>query len=128
MSKQNFFSTLIKKNGKMEHSIKARETIYNNFIKELPEGSKVEVFYSVSGSKGSNAQLAKIHVMIRELADQLGYSFPEMKLVIKRKAGLCFNGDGQEYCKSFAECDKKEMSSVIQTIIDCGDIVGSNLR
>ena len=128
MSKQNFFSNLIKKDGELQHGIKAKQKVYNKFVKDLPEGSKVEVFYSVSGPKGSNAQLAKVYVMLRELAAEIGYSLEEMKLIVKRKSGLCFNRDGQEYCKSFGECDKQEMSTVIQTIIDCGDEVGSNLR
>lgn len=128
MSKQNFFSNLIKKDGKLEHSIKARETIYNKFVEGLPEGTKVEIFVSVIGPKGSNAQIAKIYVMLRELANELGYSIEEIKLIIKRKTGLCFNRDGQEYCKSFGDCDKSELNAVIQNIIEIGDDVGSNLR
>lgn len=128
MSKQNFFSNLIKKDGELKHTIKARETIYNKFVDSLPEGTKVEIFVSVTGPKGSNAQIAKIYVMLRELAAEIGYSLEEMKLIVKRKSGLCFNRDGQEYCKSFGDCDKTELNSVIQNIIEIGDNVGSNLR
>jgi len=128
MSKQNFFSNLVKKNGKLEHSIKTKETIYNKFVDSLPEGTKLEIFVSVSGPKGSNAQIAKIYVMLRELAAEIGYSFEEMKLIIKRKTGLCFNKNGQEYCKSFGDCDKIELNSVIQNIIEIGDELNSNLR
>ena len=128
MSKQNFFSNLIKKDGELKHTIKARETIYNKFVDSLPEGTKVEIFVSVTGPKGSNAQIAKIYVMLRELAGEIGYSLEEMKLIVKRKSGLCFNRDGQEYCKSFGDCDKTELNSVIQNIIEIGDSVGSNLR
>tara|TARA_R100001440_G_scaffold47097_2_gene66856 strand:- start:5185 stop:5571 length:387 start_codon:yes stop_codon:yes gene_type:complete len=128
MSKQNFFSNLIKKDGELKHTIKARETIYNKFVDSLPEGTKVEIFVSVTGPKGSNAQIAKIYVMLRELAGEIGYSLEEMKLIVKRKSGLCFNRDGQEYCKSFGDCDKTELNSVIQNIIEIGDNVGSNLR
>lgn len=128
MSKQNFFSNLIKKDGKLVHTIKAREGIYNKFVDSLPEGTKLEIFVSVSGPKGSNAQIAKIYVMLRELAAEIGYSFEEMKLIIKRKTGLCFNKNGQEYCKSFGDCDKIELNSVIQNIIEIGDELNSNLR
>ena len=51
-----------------------------------------------------------------------------MKLQIKRQAGLCFNKGGSEYCKSFGDCSKLELSSVIQELIKTGDDVGSNLR
>ena len=106
--KQNLFSNLTKKDGKLEYNIKTQETIYNNFVKNLPEGSKVEIFVSVSGD--------------------IGYSFSEMKLQIKRKSGLCFNKNGGEYCKSFGNCSKDELNSVIQEIIELGDELGSNLR
>tara|TARA_R110001592_G_scaffold34077_3_gene117371 strand:- start:3270 stop:3653 length:384 start_codon:yes stop_codon:yes gene_type:complete len=126
--KQNLFSNLTKKDGKLEYNIKAQETIYNKFIDSLPEGAKVEVFVSVSGDNGTNAQIAKIHVSIRQLANDVGYSFSEMKLQIKRRSGLCFNKNGGEYCKSFGDCSKEELNSVIQEIIELGDELGSNLR
>ena len=126
--KQNLFSNLTKRNGKLEYNIKAQETIYNKFVDSLPEGSKIEMFISISEDNGTNAQIAKIHVSIRQLANELGYAFSEMKLLIKRKAGLCFNKNGTEYCKSFGDCSKEELNSVIQEVIELGDEVGSNLR
>ena len=126
--KQNFFSILKKVDGELVHTIKAKGTLYDNWIKELPEGTKVEIFVSVSGEDGTNAQLAKVHAMIRQLANDIGYTFSEMKLQVKRKTGLCFNRDGQEYCKSFKDCSKSELNLVIQELIEMGDFSGSNLR
>ena len=126
--KANLFANLTKRDGKLEYNVKAQETIYTKFVEDLPEGAKVEIFISISGDNGTNAQIAKIHVSIRQLANDLGYSFSEMKLLVKRKAGLCFNKNGTEYCKSFGDCSKEELNSVIQEIIELGDEVGSNLR
>tara|TARA_R110002020_G_scaffold6077_1_gene25410 strand:- start:1695 stop:2078 length:384 start_codon:yes stop_codon:yes gene_type:complete len=126
--KKNLFSNLTKKDGKLAYNIKAQEKIYNSFVEDLPEGTKVEIFVSVSDGNGTNAQIAKIHVSIRQLANEVGYSFSEMKLLVKRKAGLCFNKNGTEYCKSFGDCSKEELNSVIQEIIELGDELGSNLR
>ena len=128
MSKQNLFSNLTKKDGKLIYNIKAQETIYNKFVEELPEGAKVEIFVSISNDDGSTAQIAKIHAMIRELANTIGYTFSEMKLQVKRQAGLCFNKGGSEYCKSFAECSKSELNLVIQELIEIGDFSNVNLR
>ena len=47
--KQNLFSNLTKKNGKLEYNIKAQERIFNKFVEGLPEGAKVEIFVSMSG-------------------------------------------------------------------------------
>ena len=126
--KKNLFSNLTKKDGKLAYNIKAQEKIYNSFVEDLPEGTKVEIFVSISDGNGTNAQIAKIHVSIRQLANEVGYSFSEMKLLVKRKAGLCFNKNGTEYCKSFGDCSKEELNSVIQEIIELGDELGSNLR
>ena len=114
--------------GELVHTIKAKSTLYKNWIQELPEGTKVEIFVSVSGEDGTNAQLAKIHAMIRELANDIGHTFQELKLEAKRKTGLCFVKDKQEYCKSFKDCSKQELNLVIQSLIEMGDFTGVNLR
>ena len=126
--KQNFHSILRKKDGELIHTIKAKGTLYKSWIKELPEGTKIEIFASVSGEDGTNAQLAKIHAMIRELANDIGHTFQEIKLEAKRKTGLCFVKDKQEYCKSFKDCSKQELNLVIQSLIEIGDFAGVNLR
>ena len=92
------------------------------------EDTRLEIFVSVSDDDGTTAQIAKAHAMIREIANEIGYTFSEMKLQAKRKAGLCFNKGGSEYCKSFAECSKKELNLVIQELIEMGDFSGINLR
>ena len=86
------------------------------------------MFVSIANDDGSTAQIAKIHAMIRELANTIGYTFSEMKLQTKRQAGLCFNKGGSEYCKSFAECSKSELNLVIQELIEIGDFSNVNLR
>tara|TARA_R100000664_G_scaffold26171_1_gene36284 strand:- start:2269 stop:2652 length:384 start_codon:yes stop_codon:yes gene_type:complete len=126
--KNNFFSILKKKDGELVHTIKAKGTLYKDWIKELPEDTKVEIFVSVSGEDGTNAQLAKVHAMIRDLANNIGHTFQEIKLEAKRKTGLCFVRDKQEYCKSFKDCSKQELNLVIQSLIEMGDFTGLNLR
>ena len=126
--KDNIHANLTKKNGKLEYNIKTQEKRYDKFVEDLPEGTKVELFVSASSEKGTNAQLARVHVMIRELASTLGYTFEEVKLLVKRKAGLCVVKNGTEYCKSFADCDKEELNLVIQAITEMGDYTNTNLR
>ena len=126
--KNNFFSIMKKVGDELTHTIKAKGTLYDNWVKELPEGTKVEIFVSIAGEYGTNAQLAKVHAMIRELANEVGHTFQEMKLEAKRKAGLCFVRDKQEYCKSFKDCSKQELNLVIQALIEIGDFTGVNLR
>ena len=66
--------------------------------------------------------------MIREIANDLGYTFHEIKLTVKRNTGLCFTKDKEEYCKSFADCDVEDLNLCIQECIRLGDDLGIQLR
>jgi len=127
MKDQLFVEAKIK-DGKLHFPIKAYETKYNNFLKNQPEGVRIELFIGVQDGKGSNPQLARIHAMIREIANELGYTFEEIKLQVKRKAGLCFMKNNVEFCKSFAKCDKEELNLAIQAAMEIGDFGGMQLR
>jgi len=126
--KNNITLNAVIKDGKISYPIPADKKRFQNFLKETPEGSNVELFISVSDGKGSNAQLAKIHAMCRQLANDVGYTFEEMKLQVKRKAGLCFMRNNTEYCKSFAKCDAEDLNLAIQACLEIGDFSGVNLR
>lgn len=126
--KNNFFGKLSVKDGELDFPAKIQKTRLNAFLKDIPDGTNIEVFISVSTKKGSNAQLARLHAMIRELANDIGYTFMEMKLIVKRHTGLCFMRDKKEYCKSFADCDSDELNLGIQECLRIGDEQGIQLR
>jgi len=126
--KDNLFIQATVKDGELSFPVKALESKYKNFLKNLPDGIKLEIFIGASSGKGSNPQLARIHAMIREIANELGYTFEEVKLQVKRKAGLCFTKNNVEYCKSFVKCDKEELNLAIQAALEIGDFSGMQLR
>ena len=121
MSQQDniFNAKLIKVDGKLIHVNKGTEAIYNEFVKSLEEGQEVTVFFEANKDDGTNDQLAKIHVCIRKLASEIGYTFEEMKLELKRKAGLVY----KDHVKSFADCSKEELGLVIEAIKEAGEMV-----
>ena len=127
MKDQIFIKALVK-DGKLDFPLKANKTRLDNFLSNLPDGARLEVFIGATTKKGSNAQLARLHAMIRELANDIGYTFEEIKLQVKRKAGLCFTKNNVEYCKSFAECDHADLNLAIQAAIEIGDFNGMQLR
>ena len=126
--KDNLFVKASVKDGKLYFPIKAMGTKYRKFFEQLQDNYKLEIFIGVSGIKGSNPQLARLHAMIREIAQEIGYTFEEAKIQVKRSSGLCFVKDKQEYCKSFADCDKDELNLAIQSCIEIGDFNGMQLR
>jgi hypothetical protein len=119
-----FSFKLIKKNGKLVYINERTKITYQLFLDKLAEGQEIEVFMGLSSSNGSLAQLAKIHACIRELANEAGYTFDEMKVIVKKHAGLCMD---DENCKSFKDCSKEELAMAIQSAIEIGADLNINL-
>jgi S-adenosylmethionine:tRNA-ribosyltransferase-isomerase (queuine synthetase) len=122
-----FSFKLTKKNGNLVHINESTKISYQLFLDKLQEGQEVEVFMGLTSDNGSLAQLAKIHACIRELAKESGYTFEEMKFIVKQHSGLCYDGGGAEYCKSFKECSKDELAMAIESAIELGRDLNINL-
>lgn len=118
---------LVKKKGKLVYITDKTKISYELFLDKLQEGQEVEVFMGLTSDNGSLAQLAKVHACIRELAKEIGYTFEEMKFIVKKHAGLCYDGGGAEYCKSFKDCSKDELAMAIESAIELGRDLNINL-
>ena len=95
------------------------------FKASLSEGDVTEVYFELLTDNGSLGQLAKLHAMIRELAQHTGNTFTGMKLLVKKRSGLfTIMNDGEDnlmYCKSFGDdCSKEELSLAIHTCYEIG--------
>lgn len=125
--KANHFGKLKKENGKLIYMKATDQAAFNTFRDSIPEGSIIEFYAEEVHDDGSLAQLAKIHPMIRALSSHTGFTFSELKLLVKERAGLCISRSiaGKEYfvCKSFGECDKTELSAAIQAVMEIGEEV-----
>lgn len=122
-----FSFKLTKKNGNLVHINESTKISYQLFLDKLQDGQEVEVFMGLTSDNGSLAQLAKVHACIRELAKECGYTFDEMKFIVKQHSGLCYDGGGAEYCKSFKECSKEELAMAIESAIELGRDLNINL-
>lgn len=116
-----------KRNGILRPVSSAVSKQHELFVSGIPEGSIVECFYEVQHDDGTLPQLAKLHVVIRQLASHVGETVENMKLLVKDRAGLCISREvaGKEYflAKSFGECSKEELSLAIQAAIEIGEDV-----
>jgi len=115
-----FSGKFIKKNGKLIYATPQDALAYEIFVDKLSEGQKVDMYFDLIGADHSKAQLAKVHACIRELAKEGGYTFDEMKALVKQQAGLCSDNNGVYECKSFAECTKDELMFAIEACIQIG--------
>ena len=58
-----------------------------------------------------------IHACIRKIASELGYSFDDMKLLVKAHSGMV-NG---KTVRSLRDCSKEDLSLVINTIVEIAE-------
>jgi len=115
---------LTKQNGKLIHTDASDTSLYKIFIEALEEGQSVDVFFDAHVDNGTYAQISKLKVSIRELATESGHTFEEIQMLVKEKAGLCW----EEHCKSFGVCSIDELNLAIQAAIEIGDHLNLNLR
>lgn len=115
-----FTGLLRKKGDTLEYISPTDETLFKMFKESVSDNALVEIYMELQSDDGSLAQLAKIHAMIRDLCLHTGDSFEDMKLIIKKRAGICIEKelDGSKflYCKSLGNCSKQELSLVIQAL------------
>lgn len=102
---------------------------FNRMLHSLKPGNRVSMMCEVVKDDHSLVQLAKVHALIRELAYCTGNDFEDVKLEVKRKAGLTIKskdseGKSLEIVKSFAECSKDQLSMAIQACIELGNEFG----
>lgn len=119
---------LVKKNGKLTYVDNQARLAYQIFLDKIPEGQKVEMYLDLADADHSKAQLAKVHACIRELSKESGYTFEEMKLLVKKLSGLCIEDEGVLKCKSFADCSKDELVLAIEACIEIGRKLNINLQ
>ena len=122
-----FTSKLVKRDGKLVYPDDKSKLNYQIFLDKLSEGQEIEVFMDLASNDKSAAQIAKVHACIRELAKESGYTFSEMKIIVKKQAGLCYDDDGMEYCKSFGDCSKSQLILAIEACIEIGKEFNINL-
>lgn len=123
----HFTGKFVKQNGVLKFASQAQERQFEAFLSRVPDGQIVECFYEQTHDDGTLPQLAKLHVLIKQLASHTGTTVEDMKLLVKDKAGLCIAREvsGKEYflAKSFAECSKDELSLAIQAAVQIGEEV-----
>lgn len=96
-----------------------------NYLKNVEEGTVIQVTYEELSTDGTYAQISKIQACTRELSKHLGYSHEEVKDIVKHKADL-YTPEGE--LKSFADCSKEELSLAIQAALDLGEQVDFPLQ
>lgn len=112
---------LVAKDGLMKNRL-------NEFIKNLTADDEIECIMEAVEPNNTKAQLAKIHVMIKEIADETGEDIKKTKNDIKDQCGLTYYIDNKKQYHSFANQSKESLSNVIEKIYLIGDFLNINFR
>jgi hypothetical protein len=120
---------VVDEKGVMSPSSSKEEQKFYRMLHALKPGNRVSAMYELIKDNHSLIQLAKVHALIRELAHCTGNDFEDVKLEVKRKAGLTIKskdntGKAIEIVKSFADCSKDQLSMGIEACIEIGNDVG----
>lgn len=110
--------------GKLVPVNKEHKLKYKLFIEGLKEGDEIETFLNKTDPEKSLAQLAKVHACIKTIAMESGYTFLEVKQLVKEYSGLSLNNEN----KSFADCSVQELMLAIQACIEIGYEYNLNLQ
>jgi hypothetical protein len=125
---KNRYVGLLRKNGiTLDYVNQSDKTSYGYFLESIPDGELVEIYMEKQSDDGTLAQLAKVHAMIRELAIHIGETFEDMKLLVKKRAGLCIEkeieGERFLHCKSLGKCNKQELALCIEAMKQIGEAI-----
>ncbi len=120
---------IVGKDGKLGYKTVRDRNKYNSFIKRLKDGDVIDMYIELVTDDATLTQLAKVHAIIGRLASATGNTFDGMKMMVKKRAGLCFihtvDGDKVLECKSFGDdCSKDELGLAIQAAIELGEELG----
>ncbi len=115
-------------NGKLVPKDGLMKTRFNQFLRELTEDDEIECIMEGVEPNNTKAQLAKIHVMIKEISDETGEEIKVTKKQIKDQCGLTFYVDNEKHYKSFADLSRQDLSNVIEKMYVIGEFLNINFR
>jgi hypothetical protein len=117
-----------KVNGKLVPKDGLMKNRLAEFIRNLSDDDDIECIMEAVEPNNTKAQLAKIHVMIKEIADETGEDVKKTKQDIKDQCGLTYYIDNKKCYKSFADESRQSLSDIIEKIYLIGDFLNINFQ
>tara|TARA_R110000868_G_scaffold282585_1_gene542877 strand:+ start:98 stop:493 length:396 start_codon:yes stop_codon:yes gene_type:complete len=99
-----------------------------NFVDNLTDKDEIECLFEAVEPNNTKSQLAKIHVMIKEISDETGETLKQTKLNIKDQVGLTYYVDNKKIYKSFADETRESLSNIIEKLYIVGDFLNINFK
>ena len=126
--KQVLNVTFKKQGKKLVMTSELSKEQYKLFLRSLKDDDVVEALFELRTMDNTKSQLAKIHVMLKIMADEQGYTAREMKDLIKEECNMYYVQQGHKVYTSFSQCDKDDLSNIIEIIIQRANFLNINLQ
>lgn len=126
--KQVLNVTFKKQGKKLVMTSELSKEQYKLFLSSLKDDDVVEALFELRTMDNTKSQLAKIHVMLKIMADEQGYTAREMKDLIKEECNMYYVQQGHKVYTSFSQCDKDDLSNIIEIIIQRANFLNINLQ
>jgi hypothetical protein len=117
---------------KVDGKLKPKDPLMNHrlqeFVRSLTEDDEIECIMEAVEPNNTKAQLAKVHVMIKEIADETGEDVKKTKDDIKDQCGFTKYIDSKKVYRSFADASREELSNIIEKLYLIGEFLNINFR
>ena len=114
--------------GKVVPSDNLMKIKLEQFISILTDKDEIECLFEAIEPNNTKSQLAKIHVMIKEISDETGETVKQTKINIKDECGLTYYDDKVKCYKSFADESRESLSIIIEKIYVIGSFLNINFK
>jgi hypothetical protein len=122
MSDKLFIAKMIRTaSGKMEYKNPRDKLLFKEHVESLRIGQIVEIVIDFSRDNAALSDIAKIHAMIGEISKENGDDFEEVKIQVKKRAGLY---KINEELKSFADASDEDLKEAIKAARSIGEFLG----
>lgn len=91
-------------------------------------GTKITAMFYIDAEKANAAKLAKIHAMIKDLANETKNSQNDIKKELKRLIGFTYVENEVLCYRSFAQASEEELSNAIEQLILLGEFGGLDFK
>lgn len=126
MSEKLFIAKMIRTAaGKMEYVNPRDKLLFKEHVNSLRVSQVVEIVIDFSRDNATLSDIAKIHAMIGEISKETGDDFEDVKIQVKKRAGLY---KINEELKSFSDASDEDLKEAIKAARSIGDFLGMTFK
>lgn len=126
MSEKLFIAKMIRTaDGKLIYKNPRDKILFKEQVESLRVGQIVEIVIDFSRDNATLSDIAKVHAMIGEISVETGDDFEDVKVQVKKRAGLF---KINEELKSFADASDEDLKKAIKAARSIAEFIGMTFK